>query len=517
MKSIRSWTGACLMSALCLGATAQTKMPPAWQSEHVKITDKGELVYFPDKQGNTIPDFSRVGYHHGDRAIPHYPVTKTISPVKGDNHAHIQQAIDELSRLPADENGHRGVLLLRRGDYPLSESLVIRTGGIVLRGEGSNVNGTRLIATAPKRYALIRVEGSGSREEVSGTRVRITDSFVPVGTHSFRVSSGSGYKAGDRIVVYRPGTQEWIHDIRMDQIVERKGTRQWTPKEYNLAFEREVTRVEGDLIHIDNPVVMQMEEKYGGGDIYRYTFEGRISEVGISDLCLESEFKDYEDNEHGWIGVQIQKAENCWVENVTGRHFGYATVSCERFAKNVTVINCRNLEPKAVITGGLRYSFNNIGQQNLFINCQSTEGRHDFVTGAQVCGPNVFYNCTASQTYSDIGPHHRWAVGTLFDNIVTDGEINVQDRGKMGSGHGWAGVTQVLWNCRVRRAAVQSPWTSGKNYSIGTKGEQAPGVFRDRPQGEWEGRNETNVFPRSLYVAQLMARQKGADLTTLTK
>ena len=27
------------------------------------------------------------------------------------------------------------------------------------------------------------------------------------------------------MIVYRPGTQEWIHAIKMDQIVERKGTR----------------------------------------------------------------------------------------------------------------------------------------------------------------------------------------------------------------------------------------------------------------------------------------------------
>ena len=139
------------------------------------------------------------------------------------------------------------------------------------------------------------------------------------------------------------------------------------------------------------------------------------------------------------------------------------------------------------------------------------------MTGAQVCGPNVFYNCTASQTFADIGPHHRWAIGTLYDNIVTDGEINVQDRGQMGSGHGWAGVTQVVWNCRVKRAAVQSPWTSGKNYCIGLKGEKYPGHFTDRPDGIWEGRNEINIFPRSLYMAQLMARQKKKDLCILIK
>lgn len=517
MRVLKSVLGIWLLSALWTSLPAQTKMPPAWQSEHVKINDKGELLYIPDDEGNTIPDFSRVGYHHGDKSIPHYPVSKTIYPVEGDNWEHIQRAIDEISRLPIDKDGHRGVLLLKRGLYPVSQTLLIKAGGIILKGEGSNANETCLIAISKKQYPLIKVEGEGICEELPGTRVSITDDFVPVGAHSFRVSSATGYKEGERIIVYRPATQKWIHDIKMDQIEERKGTRQWATCEYNLAFERTITKVEGNRIFIDNPVVMQMDQKYGGGDIYKYIFAGRIEEVGISDLCLESEFEDYEDTQHAWIGVQIEKAENCWVNNVTARYFGYAAVSCEQYAKNITILNCRCLESKSVITGGLRYSFNNIGQQNLFMNCQATEGRHDYVTGAQVCGPNVFYNCTASQAYADIGPHHRWAIGTLYDNIVTDGEINVQDRGKMGSGHGWAGVTQVLWNCRVGRAAVQSPWVSGKNYSIGTKGGRYPGVFKDRPEGEWEGHNETNIFPRSLYVAQLLARQKNVNLLLLTK
>lgn len=517
MKRLILFLNVCLLLVMCLELRAQTKMPPKWQSQCVYINDKNELIYIPDAEGNTIPDFSRVGYHHGNRSFPQYPVTKVLKPVNGDNWPQIQHAIDELSELPTDRNGHRGVLLLKRGIYPVSQTILITVGGIILKGEGSNINETRLVATAREQYSLIKIVGSGSYEEIPQTRVSIVDDFVPVGAHSFIVSSSEKFKSGDKIIVYRPGTKEWIHDIKMDQIVERKGTRQWTPEEYNLAFEREITKVEGKRIFVDNPIVMQMDKKYGGGEVYKYLFKGRIDEVGILDLCLESEFENYEDVNHGWIGVQIENAENCWISNITARYFGYASVSCERYAKNVTVINCRSLEPKSVITGGLRYSFNNIGQQNLFMNCQSTEGRHDYVTGSQVCGPNVFYNCTASQTYADIGPHHRWAVGTLYDNIVTDGEINVQDRGKMGSGHGWAGVTQVLWNCHAQRVTVQSPWTSGKNYSIGTKGECAPGVFQDRPAGEWEGHNEINLFPRSLYIAQLMARQQGGDLLWLTK
>ena len=210
---------------------AQTKLPPAWQSSLVRISEEGILTYIPDKDGNTIPDFSRVGYHHGDKSIPRYPVVKVVSPVKeGDSGALIQEAVDEISRRQPDENGHRGTILLKRGVYRIAGSVVINTGGIVLMGEGDNINETRLIATGKERRTLIRVEGAGSMKEIPDTRVKITDDFVPVGTHSFRVSSTKGFKVGDRVIVYRPGTQEWIHAIKMDQIVERKGTRQWTPR-----------------------------------------------------------------------------------------------------------------------------------------------------------------------------------------------------------------------------------------------------------------------------------------------
>ena len=145
---------------------------------------------------------------------------------------------------------------------------------------------------------------------------------------------------------------------------------------------------------------------------------------------------------------------------------------------------------------------------NLFMNCHATEGRHDFVTGAKVAGPNVFYNCTATNTHADIGPHHRWAMGTLYDNIVTDGEINAQDRGNWGTGHGWSGVTQVFWNCTASKGAIQNPWVSGKNYVIGFRGEKYDGRLKGRPDAVWEGQNKQELAPLSLYQAQLNLNRK---------
>lgn len=478
----------------------------SWESKFVKVSKDGTLTYIPDERGNIFPDFSRVGYSGGNKMIPNVAIVKTIEPSPNKNGEEIiQNAIDELSKKSPDKDGFRGTILLKKGSYNIPGTIKIETGGIILRGEGKD---TKLVATGTLQRTLINVSGNGKIEELPYTRTKITDAYVPVGTKSFTVASSKGYKVGDSIIVYRPATDEWIRDLKMDQIVERKGTKQWRAKEYNIEFERVITKIESNKISIDNPIVMAMEPKYGVAEIYKYNFNGRIANVGIENLYCESEYESDTAENHGWEAIKFNKIENGWVRNITSRYFGYSCVSLESDARNITVTNCNCFDAKSIITGGRRYSFYNNGQMNLFMNCHTTEGRHDYVTGARTRGPNVFYNCTAKNTHADIGPHHRWSMGTLYDNIVTDGDINIQDRGNYGSGHGWVGITQILWNCTAKRAAVQSPYVNGKNYCIGLKGGKYQGRFKDRPDGEWEGQNKDGLQPQSLYVAQLKDRNK---------
>lgn len=483
------------------------KVEPPLQSKYVKVLADGTLAYTPDAKGNTIPDFSRVGYHNGDKPLPSLKIVKSIYPARtGSSMPVIQKAIDETSLLQPDANGYRGTILLKNGTYLVEGTININQSGIVLKGESESA--TKIIATGSVQRTLLSVRGSGHLLEIKGSRTSISDPFVPVGTFSFHVKSAAGYHAGDHIVIYRPGTAQWITAIKMDQIINRPGTKQWKPGEYDMKFERTVTKVKGNTITVDNPVCMQMEDQYGGAEIYKTSFTGRISETGISNMSIESEFLTDTAENHGWTAIEIDKAENCWVDHVTSRYFGFGCVSLQYAARNITVSNSKCLDAKSIITGSRRYSFNNNGQQNLFYNCHTTEGRHDFVTGKAVCGPNVFYNCSATSTHADIGPHQRWAAGTLYDNITTDGEIAVQDRGNYGTGHGWAGVTQVLWNCSAAETVVQSPWTSGTNYCIGQKGQKRPGRFKDRPDGNWDLANQHGLQPSSLYMAQFTARHK---------
>jgi hypothetical protein len=97
-------------------------------------------------------------------------------------------------------------------------------------------------------------------------------------------------------------------------------------------------------------------------------------------------------------------------------------------------------------------------------------------------------------------------MGTLYDIVVTDGAINVQDRGDSGTGHGWAGANQVFWNCAGASSICQNPWVSAKNYNFGFIGEKNFG-WNSRPDGVWVGHNRPGILPESLYQAQLGSRQ----------
>src|SRR5690348_4661370 len=101
-----------VIAAALVAATAFTIIRSAqWESKFVQVDKNGQLKYTPDEKGNIIPDFSRVGYYQGDKAIPDLPVVTTIPP-SDDAAQKIQSAIDALSVKTPDKNGYRGAILL---------------------------------------------------------------------------------------------------------------------------------------------------------------------------------------------------------------------------------------------------------------------------------------------------------------------------------------------------------------------------------------------------------------------
>ncbi|MFA9390776.1 MAG: hypothetical protein ACERKD_13270 [Prolixibacteraceae bacterium] len=244
----------------------------SWSSELVWVNNSGQLEYAPDDKGGILPDFSAVGYHFGQEPIPNVPVLLTVEPLEGDNRSHLQQSINKIAQMPLDENGFRGALLLLKGEYQVKGSLSIPVSGIVIKGEGNNNKGTVIIESATYQTDLFYFRGSGSRVDDQNSKVAIAEDFVPVGRKYVVLEDASEFVEGDLVVIFRPGTDNWIHDLKMDQINEKDGLVQWTGNDYPLYFERVISKISGDTVYFRNPVVMEMDANYGGGYLMKCSF-----------------------------------------------------------------------------------------------------------------------------------------------------------------------------------------------------------------------------------------------------
>ncbi len=479
----------------------------------------GRMVYTADASGNKLPDFSSCGYRGGGVAIPDAPVRVTLSPAAtGDDKARIQAAITSVGAMTPDANGLRGAVLLNAGVYRIGSGLTLPSG-VVLRGAGQDaVGGTALIATGSGNMISIGAAGSHIASRNATSRQSLLDGYVPVGATQLRIANPAAFQPGDLILIERPSTANWIHDIGMDNISQRPGdptsTQQWYAGKVDLSFERKVLAVDATTITVDAPVVMAMEATYGGGTVVKFTPAVRVKEVGVEKLRLMAQYEvGKEDTAASKIGngVVINLAENCWVRHVTGRYFAGGTVSTDDPAIRVTVEDCANLDPVSVITGGQRYSFPINGQRILVQRCFSRKGRHDFITGYQNPGPNAYVDCVSKNTYADCGPHNCWSTGILYDNIKTD-QLLVQDRDYLGTGQGWAGANHLLWNCEAKIICQKPP--TADNWALGCKGTIGKPVVV-RPSGIFESWG-TAITPRSIYMTQLQDRLGVAAVNNVT-
>ena len=226
---------------------------------------------------------------------------------------------------------------------------------------------------------------------------------------------------------------------------------------------------------------------------------------GIEMMRLESIFLSDTDEEHGANAIKFKYVKNSWVQRVTSVHFSRSAVRLEKSNFN-TVQDVAFVDPKSKITGGRRYSFMvSSGIGNLFQRCYSEFSRHDFVLGSRVTGPNVWLDCYAHRSYSDSGPHHRWATGILFDNVISKA-LAVENRKNSGTGHGWSGSQILFWNSIASKSIkVLSP-TGAMSWGIGLFGRKRQGTWTNKEAHGWWESHYQRVDPRSLYLAQLKDR-----------
>lgn len=507
--------------------TGSSLFAQSWNSEIVYRNGAGQMVYVSDSLGNHVPNWAHAGYHNGDAPLPYLNNVDTIAPVSGDNLAHLQAAIDAVGALPLDANGHRGALLLSAGSYPFAGTLRLDKSGVVLRGvgDGSDPATNTILLSTDTNAIDILIAGNGTnwkrwRDSVPGTKQNILNECLTIGSHWIELSDASGYAPGLPVVIHHPSTAAWLASVNYG---DPDTNLPWMPNEIDLVCRRKVAAVNGNFIQLDAPLQHPLKRELSQAYVYVHDSTTLEREIGIENLRVDCNYTSPTDENHAWNAIALYEAENSWVRDVTVTHYARGGIVTAT-ASNITVQDCRSVDPISIITGSRRYNFDAEGGSAniLFRGCYATEGRHAFVSnGASTASGIVFTASTSIGDWTSSEGHRKWSFALLFDSLdvlqpnttssnpVFDRVLGLYNRGYYGSSHGWGSAHSALWNCRGEDAyfVVEQP-PSAQNYGIGCSISNGS-VLGSGPFGHSSGWIEgSGQIPEigSLYQAQMQQK-----------
>ena len=524
--------------------------------------------------GNTMPDFSRVGFREGLEEIPFLTeensfVIRLEPNPTGDDTERIHAAIAKIGSQPVREHGFRGVVELAPGIFRISgeEGIQLNRSGVVLRGSGQGPDGTVIhylhrpgvtaITHDWRNMAVgITVGTTDWRQTVQlSHQTAVVPGWYPVGTRRITLENADAFSAGDRIGLRRVPTLDWVNFMNMTMAAQWGFPTTDIPAEgavparnYALNFEHIIERIDGNHVYLQTPLVQGLhipidDEAF----VSLINDETRVVNVGVENLRIKAMRESIETNDfnRGRTAIRIIGARDAFVRDITSVYFIFGAVNVYYNAANISVLNSSYLRPEVTYASARLYAFcvdgnpaiGNFSTQILFAGNYAQEARYEFVTGPAVGGPVVFIDGVGEQSRRGPQTHHRWAVGVLFDNIrmIDGGRFRIENRGAMGSGHGWAGANSVIWNVISEDILVARPPTA-QNFIVGTGGI-LPNGHNFRAQGV-ESRDSTpehealvaairefhgdahieniryTVEPISLYRAQVAYNQTGAYWNT---
>jgi hypothetical protein len=501
---------------IVLCAVVSTTLSAQPVSKWVFSAKDGRLQYTTDNRGNRVMDFSHAGYKGGGVALPAVRVALTIKPVTGDNTAHIQAAIDQVSRRERDKDGFRGAVVLERGSYDVAGELKITAAGVVLRGSGSGGGDTVIRVTGPA-HRFLDVGGTGSWQ-AEGEPSAILDRYVPFGADAFEVDAARRFKPGDTILVQRPVTEAWIRFMGMDTLTRDGKPQTWIKPGVVHTADRTIGSISGNRITLDVPLSDSFDATYlnpPGASVVKYAFPGRIEQTGVESLRVVVPGRDVPISESQYTLLRIGAVSDAWIRDIVAENT-QNSVTIAHAARRLTIENVHIHHAVPFTAAASPADFAISGTQVLLHRSSVTgKGVWPVVTQAGVTGPNVVLRFTANE--AGVAPHQRWATGLLVDSSeFTNGTdrrpgIAFSNREHAGSGHGWSAGWSVAWNVKTDVLLVQQP-PGARNWCIGCTGRHTPILWHGNPIEVPPIPSETfespgvPVTPPSLYLAQLKDR-----------
>lgn len=382
-----------------------------------------------------------------------------VRPGGFDDTALLQAALREAARLPRRADGLRAVVQLAPGRFRIAGQLRMDADGVVLRGSPV---GSVLVGTGQGRRALVVV--GRDRGPVTGAPLQVVDEMVPAGASTVIVADLAGLQVGTRVVLTRPSTAAWIHDLGMDAL---PGTfaalrYHWPAGSRDLVWDRRVVAIDPATrqVTLDAPLTTALERRYGGATLAQVTDAAPLEQIGIEHLTIDSEYDpaNPRDEEHAWDGIVLDHVEDAWVRAVGGRHLVSSLVRVGPRARRITVEHVKNEAPVGEPGGYRRMSFLVEGQQVLVQHCAADGGMNDFAIGFLAAGPNVFRDCRATRALGASGSFESWASGVLYEDVRIEGAaLRLAYDSRRAQAGGWTAANSLAWNAHADAIVASGP------------------------------------------------------------
>jgi Pectate lyase superfamily protein len=516
------------------------------------------LLFAKDKM---IQDFSYAGYRRGEAGIPKpdgnilNAVTQYGADPSGvsDSTAAIQKALDAAGKAGG------GVVLLPPGTYRISlprpdsnSVLRISTNNTILRGSGRGKTFLLNHSTVMRSSSIILVRGIDRATPVFTTPLT-KDVLTPV--KRLHVANASRFRAGDLVCVRWDFTKEWIAEHGQSKVW-KEGVSAPAPAMY----QREIMAVNAVEGWIETDIPARYDHRVRDKSrVEKYT--SRIQACGIEELSIgnvQHPGKGWQSDDHltegsgaydvheSWV-IQINRARNCWVDNVHSYQPESNTFTCHilsngiliALSSNITVRNCSMKRPEYGGKGGNGYMFRlTHGNDCLIENCLADFSRHGFVNSHAGSSGNVFHKCEDRNTRRATGDTGCIETdGDGSDNHMHFSHSSLWDQ--CHAHESWWEAVHRGWNNQALASAHCVYWnTSGSGtsalnggkivrsgqarygYVIGTQGDphgielRTTGNSQPLDIAEGEGKGGS-LSPTSLYRDQL-ARRLERDKTNVS-
>ncbi len=481
------------------------------------------LAFESGEEDNILIDYSYAGYHRGEKSVPDlsslgyatYDITH-YGAVANDDLSDRAAIVAAAAALKANGGG---ILYIPEGTFDLhtaddiSESTIITTGNIILKGAGRDLTTLRMSSPMQPTSESILYSSPVAlyiKHNSDGTLISAVSADSAKGSHSLWLESTASLAAEDWVCLK-------LIDNSPELIEQRLGSEYYSciTSAYDIATNgvqvieyHQIKEIVGNRVIFYEPLMHEVESCWNWA-LYSYP---HYEEVGVEDLTFEGCAKDDFEHHASWEDdgaykpINLMRLTNSWMRRVRFLNVSEAS----------SIVSSANVSVYDILIEGER--------GHAAIRSQSSTrvflGKVIDTTGG---GEGQFHAVGVSKpSIGTVLWRNEWGTESCFESHANQPRATLFDscRGAFREYHQGGDYTNspshmedlTLWNFEATSTSGTTPfrwWNSSDGWRflppivVGFHGAQ---ITFDGSQMLYEESTSAAVYPESLYEAQLTKR-----------